>query len=489
MELVRKQRQGNTIRHYARQLGWIALALLLLILGGGYFWVRGQYNAAQHALLPLLPPLASDRVVVFAPHPDDETLGAGGYLQKAAAVGARVHVVLMTNGEYGRSMLDQLPELPAERASGYLDYGMIRQQETLMALGVLGVPQSSVTFLCYPNHLLAAMQRPANWLPENPVFNKRLNTTRITCQDALSPGAPYSGQSVLHDVETVLLREKPTVVITLNPNDIHPDHWATWAYTRNALLELAAQGYAFARTCRIYTYLIHRGNYWPEPKLYLPSLALLPPDSLAHAYVWRSLPLRRKEQRMKSAAISLYQTQDGATSSFMRSFARINDLYAPVPDKRWENTPEVKPTTVIVDPPADFPRALNYPSADILRVSLQRAKGAMIVRIITRKPATTATRFELSLMVGGATPGDRLLLEYQWQNHKATGQVLRNGALAPMPAKMLQGSVKGSRATLRVPWPLEDGRSDYFMLQAWSSEKGHSADVSAATVFRVTNNQ
>jgi LmbE family N-acetylglucosaminyl deacetylase/SAM-dependent methyltransferase len=40
-----------------------------------------------------------DRVLVVAPHPDDETLGAGGLIATAADVGLPVHVVLVSRGE------------------------------------------------------------------------------------------------------------------------------------------------------------------------------------------------------------------------------------------------------------------------------------------------------------------------------------------------------------------------------------------------------
>ena len=39
-----------------------------------------------------------DKVLVIAPHPDDEALGAGGILQSAKAANAEVRVVYLTNG-------------------------------------------------------------------------------------------------------------------------------------------------------------------------------------------------------------------------------------------------------------------------------------------------------------------------------------------------------------------------------------------------------
>ena len=47
--------------------------------------------------LPLLT--SRSRVMMFAPHPDDESLAAGIFLQRAVAAGAAVRVVYATDGE------------------------------------------------------------------------------------------------------------------------------------------------------------------------------------------------------------------------------------------------------------------------------------------------------------------------------------------------------------------------------------------------------
>jgi len=44
-----------------------------------------------------------DSVLVIAAHPDDEVLGCGGTLARLAAEGARVHILLMADGETSRS--------------------------------------------------------------------------------------------------------------------------------------------------------------------------------------------------------------------------------------------------------------------------------------------------------------------------------------------------------------------------------------------------
>ena len=45
----------------------------------------------------------ANKIVVIAPHPDDDILGAGGTLLKAKSLGAEVHIIYVTNGDPIRS--------------------------------------------------------------------------------------------------------------------------------------------------------------------------------------------------------------------------------------------------------------------------------------------------------------------------------------------------------------------------------------------------
>src|SRR5260370_20574447 len=86
---------------------------------------------------------ASDRLLYFAPHPDDETLAGGGLIQKASAMGARLCVVFLTNGDR-----NPWPQRVMER-SLFLDakarrrWGLTRQGEARAALDMLGAGRAA----------------------------------------------------------------------------------------------------------------------------------------------------------------------------------------------------------------------------------------------------------------------------------------------------------------------------------------------------------
>ena len=50
---------------------------------------------------------AETRLMVFAPHPDDESLGAGGLIQRVLNSGGQVRVVFMTNGDGFPEVVEQ----------------------------------------------------------------------------------------------------------------------------------------------------------------------------------------------------------------------------------------------------------------------------------------------------------------------------------------------------------------------------------------------
>lgn len=84
-------------------------------------------------------PSAGERWLVLAPHPDDETIATGGLLQRAHAVGARVHVALLTDGgdnPWPQRWLERRWRLDAADRARWAGR---RREECRAALRVLGL--------------------------------------------------------------------------------------------------------------------------------------------------------------------------------------------------------------------------------------------------------------------------------------------------------------------------------------------------------------
>lgn len=114
----------------------------------------------QRAVDPATDDLVGS-AIVFAPHPDDETLGCGGIIAKKRQAGASVTVVFMTDGSSSHGNLMPPQELAA-----------MRRQEALAACRELDVPGDKLVFLDFPDgalrrHETAAVEQISRLLRKN----------------------------------------------------------------------------------------------------------------------------------------------------------------------------------------------------------------------------------------------------------------------------------------------------------------------------------
>src|SRR5437660_6708826 len=74
------------------------------------------------------------RLLIVAPHPDDEALGAGGLIQRVVAAGGSVRVVLITSGDAFPEGVEASEHIHRPRARDYRTYGDLRERETTAAM-------------------------------------------------------------------------------------------------------------------------------------------------------------------------------------------------------------------------------------------------------------------------------------------------------------------------------------------------------------------
>jgi len=135
------------------------------------------------------------KIIVFAPHPDDETLGCGGTIAKKIAEGYEVIVVVMTDG---RNSL--FKDLGIESDPSPEELKEIRKDEVKRATKILGLRVENLLFLDF------------------------VDGTLDKCE------------SEAQDKVTKILRDN-TPLETYYPHekDCHPDHRATNRIVRNVI--------------------------------------------------------------------------------------------------------------------------------------------------------------------------------------------------------------------------------------------------------------
>lgn len=324
-----------------RSWGTILLVLLLLVAGASVARVVARPKTV--ATVSDLTPLSLDgvqRMLVLAPHTDDETLGAGGLIESALAAGIQVRVVIATNGDgYMAATAEEFHKL-YPTAQDYIRLGKVRQRESLAALAVLGLAPQNVVFLSYPDHGTPSLW-DQNWSRAKPYTSPHSRVNRSPYAMTYNPRAVYAGEDYLADLISIVEAYRPDLVIYPSPEDVHPDHWGLAAFTRVALAEVSHRDPAYQP--RQLAYLVHRPDF-PVVRGLKPTDGLVPPPELYAIYNdWLRWDLTPGQVRVKGQAVQAYKSQLLLLRGLLDSFVRANELFAPV-------APAHLPTAATGDP-------------------------------------------------------------------------------------------------------------------------------------------
>jgi LmbE family N-acetylglucosaminyl deacetylase len=309
------------------------------------------FVAGNVAFAQLLPAFTKqDRIIIVAPHPDDEILGCGGVIQQALAAGADVHVIYLTNGDHNLVAFKLYNRSLILRARQYLQFGERRRQEAIAATSRLGLPADHLTFLGYPDWGTLTIWR-IGWSVEQPFRSGTTRASEVPYKEAFGYRKPYKPESVVGDFVKLFRQFKPTCIFVSHPADINPDHRAASNFVRLALLELADEG---VRPETFY-YVVHFGG-WPRPYHYHPELGLDPPRALLDDGEWFRLPLAPQQVEAKYEATLTNRTQLTTRQYFLVALARANELFAKIPIQRVPEIPR--------DAPLDWRRAVRSKAID-----------------------------------------------------------------------------------------------------------------------------
>lgn len=213
----------------------------------------------------------ADRLLLVLPHPDDESLAAGGLLQRALAAGTTVRLLFATDGDNNpwaqRASERSLWITSRDRAR----FGAIRRGEVLAAIAALGVPGEAVSFLAFPDQGLTALLMRAD-------------------------------THLLDDLRRAVLDFRPTVLVSPSMLDRHPDHSALGVWISLVLGSVDHQP-------RHLRFFVHD----PEQRRQPPNGTALRLDSV--------------ELARKRAAIDCHRTQQFWRGAWLRGFARAEEAF------------------------------------------------------------------------------------------------------------------------------------------------------------------
>ncbi len=154
-----------------------------------------------------------ETILVVIPHEDDEINVAGATIHRFRQEGKRVLCVFVTNGDW---------LYPVE----------VRMREALASLSVLGVPAEDAIFLGYPDggvhgeKSLFMHGKDKVMTIDGREHTYGSDFKKDFATETYGHPSSYTWESLLHDLEQVILKYKPQMIIGTD-FDNHPDHRMT----------------------------------------------------------------------------------------------------------------------------------------------------------------------------------------------------------------------------------------------------------------------
>ena len=90
---------------------------------------------------------SQDRILIFAPHPDDEVLGCGGIIQRALKMRRPVNLVFFTYGDTNKWSYILSRKQPVVLPKDVRNMGLLRYKETVKSAEILGLSPQQLIFL------------------------------------------------------------------------------------------------------------------------------------------------------------------------------------------------------------------------------------------------------------------------------------------------------------------------------------------------------
>lgn len=316
-----------------------------------FCFVLGLLSAAIAEVAPVQPSKIGglepfrkeDRVLIMAPHPDDETIGCAGIIQQALSAGAKVKVAYLTNGEHNQLAFIVYEKRIVIRRGAFIHMGEVRRLEAIKAMKLLGLNENDLVFLGYPDFGTFNMFTQY-WHSNKPYKDFLTRISSVPYKENFSYGAKYFPENILSDLKKALVEYKPNKIFVSHPADANVDHKTFYLFLQVALSDLKNE----IPKPKVYSYLIHKVG-WPLPRHYHPELSLEPPRQFSDSQIqWLSLGLTKEQLDKKHQAILCYKSQTQSSAFYLLAFARKNELFGDYPEV------ELKPQATLSEKTAQF---------------------------------------------------------------------------------------------------------------------------------------
>jgi len=274
------------------------------------------------------------KVLILAPHQDDEALMCSGVISHSINNGADVKLGVITNGDKkGKKR------------------GLIRIRETITAMEYLGISSSNIHFFGYGD-----TEKNGNSFM-NRLYNAAADTTLVpsyaSSQTYSTPEAPeyhftrfgvhgsYDRATFRQDLNSFIKEYNPDYIFVTSLYDSHPDHFILYKFTVEAIINIKQLQPEFSPI--IYEYLIHShdgDDDWParndknsvlesfSKPATLETHTLLDWGQRETFLVPIEMQTASRSKNKKYAAISKYRSQrPSANNRYLYSYVKKDEIF------------------------------------------------------------------------------------------------------------------------------------------------------------------
>jgi LmbE family N-acetylglucosaminyl deacetylase len=270
------------------------------------------------------------RVMIFVPHPDDESIACSGLIQRVLEKEGKVCVVFVTNGDGYVEAVRLKVKNARITAKDFVEYGKRRQEEATQAVCELGVQPEDLVFLGFPDDGIDNLWE-SYWSNLKPFISPHTLFDRPH-RKGLNRWVKYSGVGLNEEIERVLNDFAPDWVVLPDPRDLHPDHSTAGVFVLGALRDIYQDGKDKFNPTQVLTYLVHYKDYpygteWAR-KIGASSVGNCATSGKTLANTeWLTLPLSAEEMEGKRRALISHASQLQMLGPFFKYFLLPSELF------------------------------------------------------------------------------------------------------------------------------------------------------------------
>ncbi|MHC1744115.1 MAG: PIG-L deacetylase family protein [Syntrophobacteraceae bacterium] len=265
------------------------------------------------------------RLMVFAPHPDDEAIGAAGLIQRVIQKDGKAKVVFVTNGDGYLDGVRLQNNQATASSDDFIVYGVQRQREAQQAVASMGLEPEDAIFLGFPDGGIDDLWTD-HWSSQKPYTSPHTQFDHAHYKSSFWRYVSYSGAGLHNQILRAILEFAPDWIVLPDPRDLHPDHSTTGVFVLEAIRKLRESGQAPYDDIQVLSYLVHYPDYPTHRSAWIERASRAGiggshtgEHSLSNTE-WLTFPMTSQELEAKERALRAHESQAGPLGGFFKLF-------------------------------------------------------------------------------------------------------------------------------------------------------------------------